>query len=72
MPITATIRAVTSVGDGCSVFVEFSDGGKQQFDFNPVPANADVRARVKAEVVRQNTIDDQVNKLQNLVGVTIS
>ena len=72
MPITATIRSVTTVGDGCSVVAEFSDGSRQQFDFQPVPTNQDVRLMVKAEVARRNTIDDRVNRLQNLVGVTIS
>ena len=72
MPITATIRSVTTVGDGCSVLAEFSDGSSQQFDFQTVPSNGEVRQRIKAEVARRNTIDDQVNRLQNLVGVTIS
>lgn len=72
MPITATIKAVTQVGDGVSVSVEFSDGSQQIFDFNPAPAPADVRQRVRDEVSRRNTVADQVNKLQSLVGVTIS
>jgi len=72
MPITATIKSVTTVGDGCSVFAEFSDGSSRQFDFSQVPSNQDVRRLIKDEVSRRNTIDGQVNKLQNLVGVTIN
>lgn len=70
MPVTATIRAVTQVGDGVSVSVAFSDGTQQDFAFNPVPAGLDIRAAVTAEVKRRNTIDNQVSRLQNLVGLT--
>jgi hypothetical protein len=72
VPVTATIRAITQVGDGCSVAVEYSDGSAQSFEFQPVPSNADVRARVKGEVARRNTIDEQVNRLQNLIGVVLN
>lgn len=70
MPVTATIRAVTQVGDGVSVSVAFSDGTNQDFPFNPVPSGVDIRAVVSGEVKRRNAIDNQVSRLQNLVGVT--
>lgn len=70
MPITATIRAVTQVGDGVSVSVAYGDGSSQDFQFPSVPAAADIRATVADEVKRRKTIDNQVAKLQTLVGVT--
>ena len=71
MPISAKIVSITQAGDGASVYIEYSDGSNQAFDFNPIPSGADIRAVVKSEVSRRNQIETQVNRLQNLIGVVI-
>ena len=71
--ITATIVAVSKIGDSKRVAfkVLFSDNSSREFDFDVSQSVEEMIAEIKAEVDRLNTVEGQVNDLQNLVGTII-
>ena len=73
MAITATINYISKVGDNSvGVGVTFSDGTIREFN---LPIDSDrptIRAEVRSEVARLNSLEGKVQNLQALVGQVIS
>ena len=72
MTINATINAVNKNGDnGVVVSVTYSDGSTGNFPFTLPVINNDVKATIRAEVQRRNSIDAQIIDVAKLIGTVI-
>jgi len=72
--MTATITSVSKIGTSemIGVSVVFTDGSQKEFQFNASATKEEIKAEIKTEVNRLNSIEGKVVNLQELVGKEIN
>jgi len=70
----ATIQSVSKIGTSemIGVSVVFTDGSQKEFQFNSSATKDEIKAEIKTEVNRLNSIEGKVANLQELVGKEIN
>lgn len=70
----ATINSVNKIGESDNIAVQatFTGGSVKEFVFPAGTSKEDIKAKIKEEVNRLNSIDGQVADLQSLVGKEIN
>ena len=71
---TATLQSIIRVGQSDRVAVKaiFTDGSIKEYEFQLPVDGESALATIKADVDRLNSIDGQIQELQQFVGLVIS